>query len=141
LKIDPNTARILCGKDVEESMLTYLSEVSHRTAFIELKETLNVSNGAIKKTIQTKDMEIEKLRRELDETKLLMKAMTEMFGKEILEKARKAQPHNKDIVMGIEHPLTPIEVLELYAETIRKREQKEYQKMLESNNGNGEGSQ
>jgi integrase len=132
LKIDPNTARILCGKDVEESMLTYLSEVSHRRAFIELKEVLNVSNGAIKKTIQTKDMEIEKLRKELDETKLLIKAMTELFGEQILEKAK------SQMIVGRHsgEPLTPIEVVKIKAEAIRQREKKEYEEMLK--NGNGE---
>jgi len=132
LKIDPNTARILCGKDVEESMLTYLSEVSHRKAFIELKEVLNVSNGAIKKTLQTKDMEIEKLRKELEETKLLVKAMTSLFGDEILEKARAKVP----VARKSGKPLTPIEVLEIEAETIRQRERKEYEKMLKNGNGN-----
>jgi integrase len=132
LKIDPDTARILCGKDVEESMLTYLSEVSHRTAFIELKEVLNVSNGAIKKTIQTKDMEIEKLRKELDETRLLIKAMTSLFGEEILEKAKSQVP----VARKSGKSLTPIEVLEIKAEQIRNREKKEYEEMLK--NGNGE---
>ena len=36
LHIDVNTAKILVGKDVEESMLAYLSEVEHREAFIRL---------------------------------------------------------------------------------------------------------
>jgi integrase len=133
LKIDPNTARILCGKDVEESMLTYLSEVSHRKAFMELKEVLNVSNGAIKKTIQTKDMEIEKLRKELDETRLLIKAMTSLFGEEILEKAKSQVP----VARKSGKPLTPIEVLEIKAEQIRNREKKEYEAMLKNGNGNG----
>jgi integrase len=138
LKIDPNTARILCGKDVEESMLTYLSEVSHRRAFIELKEVLNVSNGAIKKTIQTKDMEIEKLQGKVSELENMVRLMSEIYGKQILEKA-KAELH----ISGEEGEtkLSPYEALKLMAKLREKEEEKAYRKMLENGNGDSNGKQ
>jgi len=62
---------------------------------------LNLTNGRRKSTVDAKDKEILELRKELDETKLLVKAMTELFSQEIFEKARKTQTQNQDIAKRI----------------------------------------
>jgi len=137
LKIDVNTAKILCGKDVEASMLAYLSEVDHAKAFLEVKEALNLSNGAIKETMQSKDEEIQKLQKELEEQRLILKGMTEIYGEQILEKAMQKLGKKPTDLQGA----TIIDILELLKEVGKAKEDKdraEYQKLIESNNNHTE---
>lgn len=132
LKIDVNTAKILCGKNVESSMLAYLSEVNHKKAFLEIKTVLNLTNGRFKVAVESKNTEIEALRKELDEQRLLVKAMTSLFGQEILAKARKEMSFKGEF--GLEP--TPLEVLKIIGKTLEISEQAEYEKLLAEKNGN-----
>lgn len=131
-KIDVNIAKILVGKSVERSMLTYLSEVEHKNAFLEVKETLPLTNGRIKGEVELKDKEIAKLKRELEETRLLLKGMAQLFGEEILEKAKQQMEVRKDTGK----PLSPLEALRIIGKTKQRRDQKEYEKLIEENNNN-----
>jgi len=135
LKIDVNTAKILVGKDVESSMLAYLSEVDHAKAFMEVKDALNLSNGRIKETLESKDEEIRKLRKELEEQRLILKGMTEIYGEQILEKAMQKLGKKPTDLQGV----TIIDILELLREVGQAKEQKdreEYEKLIEANNNN-----
>jgi integrase len=137
LNIDSEYAKLMCGKKTElgDSFETYLEDADFRESFKKVREdALSLTNGKLKATVQDKDVQIEALKKELDETKLLVKAMTELFGKEILEKAKSQIP----VARKSGKPLTPIEALEIKAQQIRKREQEQYEKMLAENNGNGE---
>jgi integrase len=86
LKIDVNTAKLLVGKDVESSMLTYLSEVSHRQAFIEIKSVLTLMNGR-KTVVEAKDVEIEKLKKRIEELESYIKIMTALNNEQLIKQA------------------------------------------------------
>jgi integrase len=131
--IDHEISKLLVGKSIGQATETYLGDVKLKEAFIKVREeALSLSNGTVKSELETKDARIEELKKELDETRLLMKAMTQLFGKEILEKAKS---QDKDIAQGI-ILLSPLEILQNLAEKIRDRERKEYEEMLKNGNGN-----
>jgi integrase len=155
LRIDVNIAKILCGKDVESSMLAYLSEVDHKKAFQEIDEALNLSNGRIKESMLSKDAEIQALKKELEEQKSLVKAMVSLFGKEILKKAvaqLEQQSFREIFVFGDRENVhytndktqikikrdSPIDYLDALAKLKEDKDREEYQKLIESNNGNGD---
>jgi integrase len=146
LKIDVNTAKILCGKDVEDSMLTYLSEVEHVKAFKELKTVLNMSNGAMRSTLDAKDTQITELRSEVEKLRLAMKGMIEIFGDEIAQKAlAKANLNAKanknlegvDITSRSgERARSILEVLEDLGRAKEAKDLEEYKRLIENGNGN-----
>ena len=136
LKIDVNTAKILVGKNVESSMLAYLSEVNHKKAFLEVKGVLNLTNGRMKSTIEAKDAQIETLKKEVNELRLTIKVIQNLFGDEILEKAK-----NKVTIAKKSGKLpTAEEVIDVLIEVERKKQQDEYEKLLAEKNGNGDGA-
>ena len=150
LKIDINTAKILVGKSVEKSMLTYLSEVEHKKAFIEVREYLSLSNGTVKSTMQTKDAEIIRLQKELEKQRLIVKGMLEVFGEEILKKALAKIEDEKDQLKAkmiltrgsATENIQPYDletvakVLEIVGKQREKRQLEEYRKIIENNNNN-----
>jgi site-specific recombinase XerD len=134
LKVDVNTAKILCGKNVESSMLAYLSEVNHKKAFLEIKTVLNLTNGRMKSTIEGKDIKIAELEKEVDELKLTLKVIQGLFGKEIVEKATE-----QHVGIGKKSGKLPTvqEIMDMLIEVERKKQQAEYEKLLAEKNGNG----
>jgi integrase len=155
LKIDINTAKILVGKDVESSMLAYLSEVSHKSAFIEVKSVLTLMNGK-RTVIEAKDVEIEKLKKEVEDLKTYIKILTTLNNKQLIEQAvaeLKQQGYKETFVFGdrsnmyFTHETDKTknfkvksgDATELIAKLAQLQEQKqkdEYQKLLENGNGN-----
>ncbi len=113
-------------------MLTYLSEVKHKNAFIEVRETLSLTNGRTKTTMQAKDETIAKLQNRIKELELTIKGMTEIFGEEILEKAMKKIQVRKDTGK----PVTPLEALRLLGRFRERKQADEYRKLIEANNNN-----
>lgn len=154
LKIDVNTAKILVGKDVESSMLAYLSEVDHAKAFLEVKEALSLSNGAIKETMQSKDTEIQKQQKQIDELRLILRGMTEIYGEDILNRAMNklgmVAKHSGEPTEGrgliipdlgsisVEEPKDILELLKQVGKAKGDRDRAEYQKLIENGNGNGD---
>ncbi len=145
LKIDVNIAKILCGKSVEKSMLTYLSEVEHKNAFIEVKQVLSVTNGRIKSTMQAKDVEITRLQKQIEELRLTMKGMMEIYGEEIMKKAiEKLKGEGKITTLPIKTQneikigkITNItELLQAIGKAKEKEQRKEYEKIIAENNNN-----
>ena len=120
LKIDINTAKILVGKSVSKDMLTYLSEVEHKKAFLEVHERLRLTvEPELKAVVSVKDERIRELEKRVEELEILNKGLIEML---------KAAPTE-----GIK---AEIEIIrELGKEAIEK-EQKEYKKLIEENNNN-----
>lgn len=53
LHTDINTAKVLVGKSVDKSMLTYLSEVEHRQAFVHVQQRLRLTTTPMRKTSET----------------------------------------------------------------------------------------
>jgi hypothetical protein len=157
LKIDVNTAKILVGKDVESSMLTYLSEVTHKTAFNEVKSVLTLMNGR-KTVIEAKDVEIEKLKKEVEELKTYIRVMTTLNNKQLIIQAveqLKEQGFKETFVFGdrdniyFSHETDKSknfkvkrddanELITKLAQLQEQKQKDEYQKLLENgNNGNG----
>lgn len=129
LKVDVNTAKILCGKNVESSMLAYLSEVNHKKAFLEIKTVLNLSNGRTKSIVDAKDVEIAQLKKEVDELKTVLKGFSTIFEKQIQAKSQVAKKSGKLD--------KPYDILREIGRVQQEKEQAEYEKLLAEKNGNG----
>ena len=84
LSIDVNIAKILCGKDVESSMLAYLSEIEHRTAFIKVYDVLKLTETPMRKTRES----VTDLEKRLDDVERLLHGVIALGGREMVEKAR-----------------------------------------------------
>jgi integrase len=84
LSIDVNIAKILVGKDVESSMLAYLSEIEHRTAFIKVYDILKLTEIPMRKTRES----ASELEKRLDELERLVHGVIALGGREMVEKAR-----------------------------------------------------
>ena len=159
LKIDVNTAKLLVGKDVESSMLTYLSEVSHKQAFNEVKSVLTLMNGK-RTVIEAKDVEIEKLKKQVEELQSYIKIMTALNNKQLIEQAveqLKAQGFKETFVFGDKENIyysnetdkslnfsvkrnDAQAMITKLAELEQQKQKAEYQKLLENGNGNGNNS-
>jgi len=128
LKIDINTAKILCGKSVSADMLAYLSEVEHRKAFEEVHERLRVSTQPeLKAVVSVKQSEIEALKKRIEELEILNRGLIEMFKQPSIEisKAR---------IKGAERPLAFMEYIKTLGKQAIQRDQQEYRKLIEENN-------
>jgi translation initiation factor 2B subunit (eIF-2B alpha/beta/delta family) len=132
LKIDVNIAKILVGKSVDKSMLTYLSEVEHKNAFREVKQVLTLTNGRIDDTMQAKDLEIARLRKRIETLEQIQKGMLEIYGEELMKKAMERLQIRKDTGK----PATLIEALQLLGKMKEREQAKEYAKIIEENNNN-----
>jgi len=84
LSIDVNIAKILVGKDVESSMLAYLSEIEHRVAFIKVYDVLKLTEIPMRKTRES----ATDLEKRVDDLERLIHGVVALGGRELLEKAR-----------------------------------------------------
>ena len=124
LKIDINTAKIMCGKSVPKDMLTYLSEVEHKKAFEEVHERLRLTE--INNVINKKDAHIMKLEKRIEELEIMNKGLIEMM--------RSMKVHITDGKREEKEDLAKT-VRKLGEEAI-KREKEEWDKVIEENNNN-----
>jgi len=85
LSVDPNMAKLMVGKSVDKSMLTYLNGVEYRKAFEKISKALAVTIPIEK----AKDEIIEKLEDTVEFLKREVSAHTQAW--EIGEKKRKAE--------------------------------------------------
>lgn len=122
LKIDINTAKILVGKSVSKDMLTYLSEVEHKKAFLEVHERLKLTvEPELKAVVSVKEARIRELEKRVEELEILNRGLIE---------ALKKAPFKAEIE-------TIEDVRRLGEEAIQK-EQEEYKKLIEENNNNNQ---
>jgi integrase len=132
LNIDSDIARLLVGKSIGSSMETYLGSANLKNSFIKVREeNLSLSNGTIKTMTETKDKRIAELEKKLAENEAIMNTMVKLFGKEILEKAKKDMTFK---VKAGKEP-TPLEYLQLLAMQEKQRKDKEYEELLKNGNG------
>lgn len=132
LKVDINIAKVMVGKHVEKDMLTYLSGIDRRKAFLEVYDALAITKVA--REVSAKDAEIVRLKKELEKTRLTMKGMVEIFGEEIMQKAiTKLQSRGIDTH---EMPMTILEALEMIGREEEEKQREEYQRLIEENNNN-----
>ena len=148
LKIDVNIAKILCGKSVDKSMLTYLSEIEHKNAFIEVKHVLSLTSGRIQSEMEIKDIHIARLTKQVEQLRLTIKGMLDVYGEEILNKAiEKLKQEGKLATLLIKQDisgLTPMakfktikdltELLQAIAKAKEEEQAKEYEKIIAENN-------
>lgn len=143
LHIDVNTAKILVGKNVEESMLTYLSEVDHKEAFIRLHARMRLTEMPMEKSTKSEGQ----LQTEVKRLNRLIHAIIALSSDQLVEKAKafineepKMSEEWKVTFTGkIKRKLTATETLEMLEAIGKERERKqqiEYQKLIEENNNN-----
>jgi len=128
--IDVNIAKILCGKDVEDSMLAYLSDVEHREAFIKAHERLKLTETATRKTTMAAS-ELEKRLEFLERKVKLMSAVspeTEHRANKMLE--------DMGITVTVFADMNIDEKLNLIVEKQREKELAEYARIIAENNNN-----
>jgi integrase len=118
------SAKILVGKSVSVDMLTYLSEVEHKKAFEAVHERLRLTE--VQATVTAKDKEIEALKKEVEELKILNRGLLNVLS-------------TKQGRVELDRIETPHAFAELIVkrgtEAIRK-EREEYRKLIEENNNN-----
>lgn len=134
LNIDSEYAKLMVGKSTElgQSFETYLQDADFKEAFKKVRENaLSLSNGTIKTTMEGKDVKITELTQKVNELELLLKTMTNVFGKAILEQAQQ-QLLEKGLAS---RPLEPYEALQVLAELKKEKDQQEYNKLLAETNG------
>lgn len=134
LSIDVNTAKILVGKNVEASMLAYLSEVRHREAFIKVYEKLRLTEKPKLEPARRNAMQLEK---ELEDLKRLVHGIIALGGRDMVEKAKKtAEIKNIMLKTKTVREDNLEEMLSEIGEARRKKQQEEYEKLIEENNNN-----
>lgn len=132
LKIDVNSAKIMCGKSVKKDMLTYLGSVKLKNAFIEVQRELSITKPM--KEIGMKDERIRELEERLKKQEWMMEAMTKIYGEETKTKARKEYEEllgkevSADLALG--------EILLEVGKKLEEQRRAEYQKIIDENNNN-----
>lgn len=132
LSVDVNTAKVLCGKSVEKSMLSYLSEVEHREAFIRVHQRLKLTATPMRKRRET----TTELETKLNNLERLIHGIIAMGGKDLIEKAKTAlELEDKDVYMHYKN--SPIsEIIQQLGKIRQRKQMDEYRKLIESNNNN-----
>ena len=139
LSIDVNIAKLLVGKDVESSMLAYLSEIEHRTAFIKVYDVLKLTEIPMRKTRES----ATDLEKRLDDVERLLHGVIAVGGKEYIEKAREltnleTMPFETTEIEG-EELLKAIGDRQLEAKRKLSKEQlQEYKRIIAENNNHNE---
>ena len=135
LSIDVNIAKILTGKQVEPDMLTYLSEVRHKEAFLKVYDRLRLTE----KTVETKLRPKSELEKEIEDLKRLIHGIIAVVGKDAVEKARElaqieVMPYSTEEI-ETEELLRKIGTRQKEArEKLTKEQIEEYKRIIEENN-------
>jgi integrase len=124
LSIDVNIAKILVGKDVESSMLAYLSEVEHRIAFLKVHEVLRLTEMPMRKTRES----ATELEERLDVVENILRIMIALGGKELFEKAKQTLKAED------------VKMIHDYSEKkpLSKEQLEEYKRIIAENNNHNE---
>jgi len=137
LSIDVNIAKILVGKDVETSMLAYLSEIEHRKAFLKVQDVLKLTEIPMRKTRKP----TSELGKEIEDLKRLVHGIIALGSRDMIEKARELaqleiMPYE---TQEIEQEELLREIGDKRLETIHKlskEDLEEYKRIIEENNNN-----
>jgi len=136
LHIDINTAKVLVGKSVEKDMLTYLSEVEHKKAFLTIHNVLRLTEMPITRTTPKDVSDLEK---RVDDLERLVHGVIALGGRELVDKAKRALDL-MDIGLLRKQQLEQslIETLKEIGEEEEKRLKEEYRKLIEAPNNNNQ---
>lgn len=137
LRIDNNLAKLLVGKAVEPSMLAYLSEANLREAFLKVSEVLKLSNRKTSVS-KTDNQELAEVKSRLDKLERKLNLIAAIDPKVM----KRADELLENLLTGTlripsKKGLSLNEKLDLILKEQEKREQEEYQKMIDEN-GNGD---
>jgi len=134
LHIDLNTAKVMVGKDVEESMLAYLSEVDHKEAFIRLHARMRLTEMPIEKSTESEG----ELQAEIRRLNRVISGIVALGGQEFVEKAKKIVEMSEIGKMRLKTKpkMTIIDLLETIGRNKELQQQKEYARMIAENNNN-----
>jgi len=155
LSIDINIAKILVGKQVEADMLTYLSEIEHRKAFLRVYEVLRLTE----KTVERKPTPTSEIEKRLDEMEKKVEDYAKVihgmyalgYGHVVEETKRKVGLEEVTLITARTEPtreeLQPLrlkpeavstkitlEQLKKIGEEEMKRQKAEYKRIIEENN-------
>jgi len=132
--VESEISKLLVGKAIDKSMETYLGDVKLRNVFVQVRqEALSLTNTKAKSEIEMKDVEIAKLRKEIEMLKYAMKGMAETFKDSIEEKAKGmfTEPEREQ--------LEPLKLLQAMGKLETEKEKREYDKLqAETNSFNHE---
>jgi len=144
LSIDVNIAKILVGKDVESSMLAYLSEIEHRKAFLKVQDVLKLTEIPMRrKRIPSTELEkrLEQLEKKVEDQARILHGIIALGGRDMIEKARELAQ-----IEIMPYETQEIEQEELLKEigekrietreTLLKEQLEEYKRIIEENNNN-----
>jgi hypothetical protein len=148
LGIDPDITKKLVGKTVEKSISAYMTTVDYRNAFVRIVEALTLVNNKTKQTIESKDLEIQKLQKQVADLQTYIKIMTDLNNEQLVSKAIQRLRQQKDISEedldsisgGHERGLQAFNAFDLIMKLTkiqRAKEEKEYAEILKNGNGNG----
>lgn len=132
LHIDINTAKVLVGKSVSESMLTYLSDVDHRQAFIRLHERMRSTEKPMRQSSESD----EDLRKRMDR----LERMVNMIAAINPNVVRQADEMLKSLNLGTFKAnvnlkeMTFSEKMVLIDDLKARSQSDEYKKLIQNNN-------
>jgi hypothetical protein len=127
--VESDISKLLVGKAIDKSMETYLGDVKLRNVFVQIRqEALSLTNAKTKTELEMKDVEIAKLKKEIEMLKYAMKGMAETFKEHIEEKAKGmfTEPEREQ--------LEPFELLQAMGKLETEKEKREYDKLLAETN-------
>jgi len=132
LSVDINTAKIMCGKNVEKDMLTYLSEVEHRESFTRLHERLRLTEIPMRKTRET----ASELEKRVDRLERIINILA-AINPEAVKKAEKML-EDLGVTMTAEQfvKMTFGEKLDMIAQKQERKQREEYARIIAENNNN-----
>jgi len=148
LSVDPDICRKLVGKQVEKSISAYMTTVDYRNAFLKVSEVLTLMNGKAKTTIESKDLEIQKLQKQVADLQTYVKIITKMNEEQLVKKAlaemKKQGIQSPDKLLIPKVPEKPwkksfsaFDLIMGLVKIQRDKEEKEYEEILKNGNGNG----
>lgn len=131
LRIDPNIAKILTGKSVEPSMLTYLSEVDLQESFLKVSDRLRLTEKKVS-VITSEDTSVLKAR--VEKLEKLVHGIAALNPNIVKDAAKMLNMSEWDLTMTYK---TIEEILEAVDKKKWEEQAKEYEKM-KAENGNGD---
>jgi integrase len=142
LSIDINTAKILVGKNVEASMLAYLSEVRHKDSFIKVYRKIRLTEETKeRKPIPTTELEkrVAELEEKSETQAKLLHGIIAVGGREYLEKAEELLKLERIPYMAEElaqeNTLREVGTKRIeHKKKLTKEQLEEYRKLIENNN-------
>jgi hypothetical protein len=124
-----------------------MTTVDYRNAFIRIADALTLMNGKTKQTIESKDLEIQKLQKQVADLQTYIKIMTDLNNEQLVSKAiKRLRKEQKEPMLDDlrkaqrpmkEQSLNAFDLIMKLTKIQRDKEEKEYEEILRNGNGNG----